>query len=632
MNHHHSKKLLLALSSIMLLAACNGGGENSSASSVVSSQESESSESSESSEVIIPTENLTDTMFASFKKGYSVTFLQSTTYDTDTPSTKYEHANVNDKNYEVSIYYHGESYKNLGTRGYYYHYQTNPSEDQEMLYEAGLSVANGVIYTPVTGTDAYTYQEVDLTWEESYYSNVFQDLKAAAFTRVGTENKWKLDIASEDDEVQENIYKKLCAQLYGDRNAFESAGGIDAFYLLTNGDKISGFELNLETYVNSSATNVAKISTGIFTDSGEDVVDFVKPLEGREKDATFEAAMTKLRNQNYHLEESQSQYSYTGGSWQSLGSYKADFYNKKTVTYEYYASTGKKTLAYGYTKPENEAEYGEGGARLGIVPINGEYYLDYAYGGNMDSLLPSFDLASELFVKDTEASTATKSVYKLDKTIEISTANNDTIFTPFDADGYYDRLVYLTVTIENDTINIHNETSNTGESGLILDCTYTKFGEITDVVTSDKFHETIEGLKWTDLLSNDQEALAAFKKSFTADVLDAIPTVTKTTDYVRSTNIYTETGSKNYLYFLVYDKDEALSAMGDYADDLKEAGFTCDKTIDKTALTTDDTLTFYKNITIKNKTYQLNLEVSVWWNSIQEWGQFQIGLYNTAAK
>lgn len=600
---------VLTLLSLTTLFGCNDStttSDNSSNDSVSSSE-------------FIRTENLTEEMLNSFKKGYDTTFKQSTEYDDNTSSSKILTAKCNEKNYETATYYDKDAtFSSLGKRSYFYHYQINPTEETEMLYSAGLSVGNKIIYTPVMGEDKYTYEEIPLTWEESYLSNVFIDLTSSYFTRVGDENKFKLSLNDLDESIKETISSKLSAQLYGDKEILDNTS-IDSFFLLTNGNNIVGFELNYLPYTLYDATSF-RSSNGVFNASGEDVVTFCTPLQGQE-DVDFENAMKKLRTQNYHLEETQQSFDYTTEKFVSQGKYTADFYNKESVVYNYYSANGKKYMSYGYLRYQEKEN-----CKLGIVPINGQYYQDYLYEGSLDDLLPSFDISSILFIKD-GSSTTDKLVYKLNRDIDISLENNDSVFTPFDADGYLDRIINLTITIENDKINIHNETSDTGESGLILDVNYTNFGKVENIVTSDKFHETTEGLKWSEILSNNEANVNSIIKIFTKDLLDSIPTITAVS------NIYSDvsSSSKPVLYFLVYDKQDSIDLLSSYGNELVKAGFTLDESTIGEKLE-ESSPNYYKSVTVNNRKYRLNVTLNLWWNSIQDWGQFQVQLSFTADK
>lgn len=618
------KHALIAILSTAMLFSCNvetTSSTQSSASSSTSTSSVSVSEGSIEESEFIRTENLTDQMLSSLKEGYSSKTIRMTEYETGTPSTAVIFSKCNEFNFEEDMYYPSgnkdiEDISNSKLANHY-HYQPKPDETEKMLYDVGLSVGNKPLYTPVMGTDIHSYEEIHMTWEEGYYSNVFLLLNANYFERVGDENKFRLNIESDlDSELVDEIYARLDKQLYCDDE--RTTATFDNFYLLTNGDKVTGYELEYVA-VSSTDSTVYKHSYGYFLDSGADVIDYVTPIAG-ETDEVFEEAMEKLRAQNYHLEETQFAFNFNSERMVSQGKYVADFYNKESVVYDYYNANGKKYMSYAYQEYEIDGEP----CKLGLTPIEGKYYVDYAYAGSLEeTILPSFDLSSVLFVKDS-ASTADKAIYKLNNDIKISLDNYDDVFTPFDADGYTDRLIYLTITIEKDKINIHNETSAIKDQGLVLDVNYTKFGEVEKMITNENTFETTEGLTWSQLLSNNEETLASVQKTFTKEILDSIPTVT----YCSNISCDISSPSAPVIFFTTYDKDDTLALLDSYGAALVAAGFNKTDTGD----TETPTYNYWKNVTLKNRQYSLNISLATFWNSIQNWGQFQISMSFSAAK
>ena len=190
-------------------------------SSITSTVESSSS----SKEEVIKTEALTQEMFAELQAGYAVEFLRSTEYDGEKGTTVFYDAQVNDKNYAFKRFMavgEGDTFVK-GKQVEDSHYQINPEEEYEMIYNAGLSIGNTVIYTPVMGRDKYTFAEIELTWKEAGFGNVFKDLSLANFSRVGEENKWELDVNSISGEVA----TKIAAQFFGETVSAE----IEYFHL-----------------------------------------------------------------------------------------------------------------------------------------------------------------------------------------------------------------------------------------------------------------------------------------------------------------------------------------------------------------------------------------------------------------
>ena len=390
--------LVTALSQVLLFSCSNG--------KVSSSPSDETSNTSEAmTSQFIRTEKLDSQMFDSFKKGYQVEFSSVIDYQSNVKTVKIYDAKVNEKNYDLELFSTSkDDTSKKQSRSGFYHFQPKENEEVEMLYNASLSVGNDVIYTEVLGKDPYTYEAMQLTWEESYLSNVFIDLEANMFERVGDENKFVLSIDALEDSTKDLIYNKLTAQLLGVElfsntysidftNDVMSTTTIDKFFLLTNGDQITGYELSYVPFDSYDST-IERSSSGIFLASGESVTSYFKPLEGTE-DKDFEDAMALLKQNNYHLEETQANFDFQSEKMVSQGSYKADFYNNESVKYDYYAANGSKYMSYGYTKyAVEENEY-----KLGFVQIEDQYYADCVYSGTMKELLPSFNLSSILFTK-----------------------------------------------------------------------------------------------------------------------------------------------------------------------------------------------------------------------------------------
>ena len=148
--------------------------------------------------VSVYTEDLTQEMFSALQGGYSVEFMKYTAYDGEVGTAEFFESSVDEKNYAFKRYIGNKTEDGI-TKGKIMetsHYQPNPEEDEEWLYNAGLSIGNTVIYTPVMGRDKYTFQEIELTWDEGGYSNAFALLSLGDFTRVDDENKWALNVNS----------------------------------------------------------------------------------------------------------------------------------------------------------------------------------------------------------------------------------------------------------------------------------------------------------------------------------------------------------------------------------------------------------------------------------------------------
>lgn len=599
------KKLLLVTSSILMtlsLVAC-GGGNTSSAGNSTSSEKGTSEQLSSSFEYV-HTEALTNEMLQGLNNGYSAEVFTTTDYEGGSSSRRIREIKSNEFNSDVKIYsVTNDSPTTKNGLVSDSHYQPKPGEEKQMLYNAGLSVGNSVIYTPVLGEDPRTYEEIELTWEEGFYGNAFQTVKAEHFTRVGDENEFTLDINNATLEY-DGTYSKIMWQLFG-----ENAGSdLESFVLKTNGSDIIGFELSYETY-SSGESIVKKSSWGNILATGSDVTDFITPLEGQE-DANFKAAIDKLKAQNYEMTQSQQRYNFDQNRFLPDGSFAAAVEDGKKLSYDIFYANGAKYKSCGYYEIEEDGER----YKQGVVKIGDDFYPDYIYAGTMEELLPSFELSSLCFTKDEAASTDAKEVWNLREDLRFSTGNNISVFTPFDTDSYWDYIIYLTVTISEDSINIHNETSHSGNGGLIVDTTFTNFGGVKDLIPANKIHNSIDGLTWTQLLSNDETGIKSLIKTFTADVLDAIPTL----DFELA-DFYVDS---NVIFFFVYDLEEANTLLANYAEKLLANGY---------AKGVGDEL-YQKVVTIDGRQYMLNISLAIWWNSILEYGQFQMALSLSSVK
>lgn len=600
-----NKKVILSVLSLLALVACNGKG----GSETSSFNESSSSESS-SSYVPKPTAELTDAMFSGIKQGYRAEVFSKTAYEGSRDSVRILDLSVNEFNASVKTYSTDRDNPTVKlSLSKDNHYQINPDEkDTKMLYDAGLSIGNEVIYTPVKGKDPHTYEEVDLTWDEGYYSNAFKDVTKDYFTKVD-DNSFSLDLNNATLDSN-HTYDKIMTQLLGE----EAGSECQSFILKTDGDRIAGFELTYEAY-SSSDTIIQRSSSGNFLVFGADVVDYIKPLVGTE-DEGFKQAIDKLKTLNFEAEQKQQNFNFETNKFYVSGIYKYKIENGKKIDYDIYVDDNTKWGNGGYyevTNPENPSEK----LKQSVIKIKDEFYEDYLYSGSMEEFLPKFKISSLCFVKDA-TSTSTKQVWKLNENIRFSLNNDINAFTPFDSDGYPDRIIHLTITIEENKINIHNETMSSAEAdrgGLIFDANYTNFGKVVNLMPENKIHKTCDELKWSDLISNNESGSKKLMETFPKDVLDTIPTIGGT-----HSDIYVD-GKALYIY--IYDLEDAKEIFAAYKTKLTTADY-------EVQAGTDDelgaTLKSKQQVTIGTRKYYINIQLSTFWNNMLEFGQFQIWL------
>ncbi len=624
-------KGLMATSLVAILAGivgCDTGNSSlvsntsSSSSNIITGSNStlSTSSSSTSSFISVYTEELTSEMFERLKGGYAATVVQEKTYEGSKTSYSIRDIKVNDKNYDLDSYMSTDG-KTKGTLSNDSHYQINPDEEEEYTYTASLSIGNTVMYTSVLTKDPFTYEEVPMTWEESGYSNVFASLSIGDFERVDNENKFALKL--EDPTLAINkVYSRIGIQLYGE--AVNS--NLEYFYLITNGNEITGFELKYETFL-SYETLCSNVSSGKFTDFGADVISFEVPLQGREKYAELDEAIALLQNQNYEIEHTQGGYDYSTGKFVPRGKFVGKVENGEKLEYDYYTGDGYKYMNYCYynsTYTDVDESTGQDitvDYIQGAINIKGNYFNENGYIGQVRDILPDFNVSSEMFIKSSE-STETKAIFDLDKSIKISKDNDNGIYSPFDTDGYRDLTVYLTITVEEDKITFHNETSHKENVGLIEDVVFTNIGKVSNIIAAENIKDNCDDLTWTDLLSNNQYTLNGILSVYTEEFLNAIPTLGGIYAFI---NIG---GSSNSPVFYVqtYSQEENNQMLMDYGAKLEAVGF-------EASIEEDDygnvTYIYKKPAELNGRTYTLNISIDLFWNKILEIGQFQIKLSMT---
>lgn len=626
-----NKKISVATSLLVLLAGVAGCGNNNSTSNNVSSSVNNStvesssvntstsssssvinsssiSSSSSSVEVVVPTDALTDDMLAGLNGGYSASISRTTSYEGGSTSHTIAEVSVNDKNYAFKRYSSDDGI-NKKTFVEDSHYQIKPGEDFEMLYNAGLSIGNTIIYTPVLGRDPFTFEEIHLSWEEGCYSNAFATLKAANFTKVGDENKFALNV-NDDTLKYDYVFDKIDAQIFG----ATVEADIESFYLLTNGNKITGFELNYEPFL-SYETMSYRSAKGTFSSFGADVTSYLAPLEGRAKDADFDAAIETLKQQNYSVNHTQGGYDFTTSQFVGRGRFEAEC-DGNTLNYYYFDNMDRKMMNYAYYNVQYEGEQ----CLQGATNINGIYYNDVLYSGSLSTLLPSFNISSEMFIKSSD-STDSKLIYDLDKSIVISMDNNNSTYSSFDTDGYNDRTIYLTVIIdkEAETITFHNETSKSNDSGLIEDVVYSNIGKVATLIT-DNVSDNCDNLTWKELFSNDEVGYKALTAKIPEALLDNLPTFGGNYSYVHFDS------SVSVIFVDTYFLEQNSELLNSYSQKLIDAGYTANPV-------EEDAAPSYSCVfAVGSRNYKLTLTLSSYWNSVQEWGQFHVYVTVSAAK
>ncbi len=620
------KKQVALLPLLLLLVACSEPKESSDTTKTepISSEPSttDSSSSSATEEKVLPTNALTDEMMTDIRIGYSADYTFTKSYADGTSGSAYHfitHSGLDGFSYE-SFYTKDGAEK----RTSYVNIETKDGDDY--AYDASLGLDNTIWYKHITAEDSITSEEYDVEWADAGYSNLFAILNASDFTKED-DNTFVLS-----NEKTLELKYSISNQFYSPYSLYTPSSDPKSFKLKTNGDKIVGFELEYLPY--TSYDSVAYYtSSGKITEVGASAYKKLEPVQGETK-AELDNILNKLKGvdgkQNYEIHQTQSQFDYQTEQMISMGELDIKVQDGDKAHWAYKNTSGKQTNDYGYYAQKSDD--GED-CRRGAIQIGENYYNDvYLYSGSMEDYLPSFNLSSVFFDKDTAASVDGKVVYRLNNSFDISLDNDSTFFTPEEIDSYRDRIINLTITEDGDTITIRNETGEDGKSGLILNCEYTNIGKVTGLFSEDHMKETVDDLTWTDLLSRNEAAKDSIVSIYTADVLNAIPTLGGTWANI---NIEASNSAKPTFSVYTYEQETNTELMADMGTKLVNAGF-----VEYTPASISDSqqssIFYRKNVDIinkgKTKTYSLSVELNPWWNKILSYGLFQICLsLSTAA-
>lgn len=620
-----NNKLLLTLALVGVVSTFTGCGETSTSSVNTSNGEQSSQNSQTSVEepssvyVPAPTEQLTDNMLAELKLGYEARSYHTVDYTDSKTSYVYDVRAIENvfgaKRYST-VEDQPTQIKNLIDD---YQYELG-DEKNPYLYETALSVGNEVMGRPIMGRDPFTGEEVNALWSECYLDNFFESLTASDFTRVGTENKFALNLSS-TNVVVNNVGNKLIRQLISPDLTWGPSmpnTSVSSFYILTDGDKIVGFELTLLPYLSGEAYTT-HTAFGDFTNEGLTSAKEITPLVG-EEDPDFVAAINKLKAHNYKLEQRQSGVTMYDREFNFLGSYDATVEDGEKMVFNMYNAKGDKLYNFGYY---DLGEIEGQACKQGVTQIKDNFYKEFVYINSVRDYLPEFSFSSLLFNKNEELSTDTKKVWELNKDIKISKSNDTSNYTPFDIDGYCDRTIYLTITAEEDKITIHNETSLEKDAGLSIDVVYSNLGKVENLIPESSIKETSEGLTWTDLVSNRQADLNSVLANYTEEVINALPMLPSEYCLV---NLDATTSNKPIFYTVIYDEKELDDLVNGYGETLLNNGYTFVNEVEEEA-----TINYTKdeNVVAPNgREYSLNVAIRKFWNGNPgyEYGQFQIVL------
>ena len=626
------QKLLLTLALAGLLTTFVSCGSTVESSGTPSNEISSSLSSEEVSSEYIPvhTDALTDSMLANLKLGYAATSNHCVDYGDSQSYGIYEvravenvfgakrHTAVDGQPTKINKVIDDFQFE-PGTEKYPY------------VYEAALSVGNTVLNTPVMGRDPFTGEDVQALWSDCYLDNFFAKLNASDFTRVGDENKFALNLTS-TNVIINNVENKLIRQLASPDLSWGDSlpnTGVSSFYILTDGDKVVGFELVLLPYL-SGETYATHTSFGSFTNEGVTSASAVTPLEGTE-DPEFVAAINKLKAQNYKMVQKQSGVTMYDRNFQYLGSYDAIVENGEKMIFNMYNAAGDKLYNFGYY---DIGEYQGELCKQGVTKIKDSYFKEFIYADSVRSYLPNFEFSSLLFNKNEALSTSTKTVWDLNKDIKISTSNDSANYTPFDIDGYCDRTIYMTITAEEDKITIHNHTALAADEGLSMDIEFTDLGKVSNLMPESSIKETADDLSWTDLVSNREADLNKTLSNYTEELINSLPKMPSEYCLV---NLDASTPQKPIFYTVIYDEEELDQLLKTYGESLLANGYSYVSETKNEGEKSPSQVIYVKNenVTTPNgREYSLNVTLNKWWNGNPgyEYGQFQIVLSYAKAK
>lgn len=462
----------------LLLIGCNGN-----TSSTVSSSNSSLSSSSEvSSSSLGPVSyDLTDDMIKELEYGYSVDGLYMSTVKNQVISTYYYEYNCTPTVYEYTAYQDVlENPKKDKVMESYRYEAFDYGDGTEYLTLAKLNLANECVNYPVT--DGYGTL---LTWASTGFGNIFSSLNSSYFEKGENEFEFELKMGL---TAKKSIYAALTSQ-------FSSYMGLTAkaFKLRTDGYKVVGYRMDYQPlYTTSGAMDI--YVEGTFTNFGEDVITPVLSFDGEYNDL-FEEKFEELRNQTYRVDV-------------DLGveSYEMVVENAEGLLYDEYDSKGRKVSSYGFVEIRD-------GILQGVTKINDKIYADGPVGaGSLLNILPTFNISSELFVLVEE--TSEYSVFKYN---EDAPAIQDI--------GYnYDYGIFggskigdLTITIKENEVIVTNELKYNTETF--------RYYDINNVKRYFNINQSCDDLKWSDIISNQEEESQKLYNVISKEALDQIPTV-----------------------------------------------------------------------------------------------------------
>lgn len=454
-------KKVLALGLAFLLTSCGGNGTSK-----------ESSSSSEDSSI---EEGSLEEALEAMHEGYTSLGIYKYGYEYMGYSYKYVEGSAKKKEYVCKSYQESSSENpSMDVIASSYRYAPYKNGYKTILAEVELGLDNEIHYYGVTDSNG-SY----VSWSDSGYANRFNILKSEDFEYADGYYSLKMD-----DDSNSLFYESIGSQLTG-----QIGLTLASFKVKLEGSRLTDYVATFEPIETTYGNYNTEVS-GKFTAYGETVIKDLSPLEG-EEDSLFSSTISKLKEQNYHLDV-------------SLSSKKisVDVENGANVIYDIYNKKNVKTNSYGYYQKTLKTVQG-------IVRLNGKIYEDSAeISGYMSSLLPTFAISSLFFSKTQENG---NSVYTLKENVEC-TISSQAYGTMAGSNAGN-----LVITISSDKVVVENKLKLSDEV-----FTYSNFGNIEGLI--DDLQEDSSNLKWSDILANQEAETSILYQSISSSVLDEIPT------------------------------------------------------------------------------------------------------------
>ncbi len=496
----------------------------------------------------------------------------------------------------------------------------------DFAYNVYLGLDNQIHYVALTSSSTGK----PIKWESSNYTNPFEDLTEDDFSQVTAGFKLKTTTAT-----QKAALSKIGVNLSGGLP-------IEAKSVLVSeeNDTIS-VTINYTDATTSSGYSVGVTLQGTFTKFGSDLASL--PTTVNKKDDFFDNAISQLKSANFQFDSTrtglisleyenteyiyqQQRYTYSGksdGIDFVMDSYYQTF---DTTSGEYGDRLAQSSTGIKQVKEGNST----GVVQVTQVNDKSENTNYYYYDGAIqegytlkDNFLPSYELSSAFFTKDSTKSTDTVAVYTFDTDTYVEVVNSKNyspIELSMDLDGF-------TVTIDTtDSSNTVISFTNVYETTTVVQInssyyqlplvvtdvvTYSNIGKISEGVFSQDIKTDCSNLVWSDTWENscgyvlEDGTIASINDIYgiDADTLDSnLPMLG---------GVYPsyEVNAYNSQYWLTYSttsQSELSNMFISYRAILLENGFTASEVSEDT-----NSLVYTKSITVGSTTKTLQVEITV---------------------